>query len=220
MPALSSQYSALLRGRGLRAARAARAAAKDRRLTPPVVASGGPGGETVMVDAVVFGMRKSGAACAAVLVWGALIALLAVPALAADEIRGEANVISGNEIVVGKKTIRLFGVSAPDLKETCDVNEAKIKCGIVAWAELIKLADGQLISCDHEDLPEGAPATDKTVEFGSCYIGETDLNEAMVRSGWANAVLEQTDRYEVDEADAKESGRGLWSNGGKGRHRH
>jgi len=170
-----------------------------------------------MIDAVVDGMRKSGSACIAVLVRGALLALLSVPALAADEIRGEANVISGNEIVVGKKTVRLFGVSAPDLKETCDVNEAKIKCGIVAWAELIKLADGQIVSCDHEDLPEGAPAAEKSVEFGSCYIGETDLNEAMVRSGWANAVLEQTDRYEVDEADAKESGRGLWTNGGKGR---
>lgn len=168
-----------------------------------------------MVETGVDGMRK----CGAVVARGALIALLAVPALAADDIRGEANVISGNEIVVGKKTVRLFGISAPDLKESCEVNEAAIKCGIVAWAELIKLADGQLVSCDHEDLPAGTAAADKSVELGTCYIGETDLNEAMVRSGWANAVPEQTDRYEVDEADAKDSGRGLWSNGGKGRHR-
>jgi len=170
--------------------------------------------DAVVVDAVVGGMRKRGLAC------GAILALLALPVQAADEIKGEANVVSGNEIVVGKKTVRLFGMSAPDLKETCEVHDAQIKCGIVAWAELIKLADGQLVSCDKEELPADAPgAADKSVEFGTCYIGETDLNEAMVRSGWANAVPEQTDRYEVDEADAKESGRGLWAEGGKGRRR-
>jgi endonuclease YncB( thermonuclease family) len=173
--------------------------------------------DAVVVDAVAGGMRKRGLACGAMLAGGALIALLTMPALAADEIKGEANVISGNEILVGKKTVRLFGMSAPDLKETCDVNEAKIKCGIVAWAELIKLADGQAVSCDREELPAGATAVDKSAEYGTCYIGETDLNEAMVRSGWANAVSEQTDRYEVDEADAKDSGRGLWAEGGKSR---
>jgi len=165
------------------------------------------------------GMRDGGVRCGAFLIRGALIAMLAAPAMAAEEIRGEANVVSGSEIVIGKKTVRLFGISAPGLKETCEVNEATIKCGIVAWAELIKLADGQQVSCDREELPAEAPAADKSAEFGTCYIGETDLNEAMVRSGWANAVPEHTERYEVDEADAKESGRGLWSEGGKGRRR-
>jgi len=165
---------------------------------------------------IIGGLRVSGAR---LLVQGALVAMLAGPVLAADDIRGEANVTSGNEIAIGKKTIRLFGVSAPDLKETCEVNDATIKCGIVAWAELIKLADGQQVSCDREELPAGAPAANKSAEFGTCYIGETDLNEAMVRSGWANAVPEQTDRYEVDETDAKESSRGMWSEGSKGRRR-
>jgi endonuclease YncB( thermonuclease family) len=139
--------------------------------------------------------------------------MLAGPAWAADEIRGQGTVLSGNEITVGTKTVTLFGISAPGLKDLCEINEAKLKCGVVAWAELIKLADGQPISCDSEELPPGAPPPggDKPAVLATCYIGETDLNEAMVRSGWAKAAPQQSDRYEVDETDARESGRGLWA---------
>jgi endonuclease YncB( thermonuclease family) len=139
--------------------------------------------------------------------------MLAAPATAADEIRGQGTVLSGSEITVGTKTVTLFGISAPGLKDLCEINEAKLKCGVVAWAELIKLADGQPISCDSEELPPGAPPPggDKPVLLATCYIGETDLNEAMVRSGWAKSAPQQSDRYEVDETDAKESGRGLWA---------
>jgi endonuclease YncB( thermonuclease family) len=151
---------------------------------------------------------------AALLLRSVLLVMLTEPALAADEIRGPGNVLSGNEITVGTKTVTLFGISAPDLKDTCEINEAKIKCGVVAWAELVKLADGQQVSCDSEELPVGVapPKSDKPVILATCYIGETDLNEAMVRSGWARAAPKQSDRYEVDENDAKESGRGLWAN--------
>lgn len=154
----------------------------------------------------------------ALLLRGALLVILAEPAAAADEIRGQGNVLSGNEIVVGTKTVTLFGISAPGLKDLCEINEVKLKCGIVAWAELIKLADGQQVSCDSEELPQGVapPKSEKPATFATCYIGETDLNEAMVRSGWARAVPEQSDRYEVDETDAKESGRGLWAGQAKG----
>ncbi|MGH6913318.1 MAG: thermonuclease family protein [Geminicoccales bacterium] len=143
---------------------------------------------------------------------GVLAAMLTAPA-AADEIRGQGTVLSGNEVMVGAQAVRLFGIAAPGLKETCEINDAKMKCGIVAWAELIKLADGQQVSCDSEEAAGAPPAkTEKPVTFATCYIGETDLNEAMVRSGWARAARQQSDRYEVDENDAKESGRGLWSN--------
>lgn len=145
---------------------------------------------------------------------GALLPSLGGTSRAADEIRGQANVLSGDKIQIGKKTVRLFGIAAPGLQDLCDINDAKMKCGIVAWAELIKLVDGQEVSCDAEQLPAGVapPTSDKHVVFATCYLGESDLNEAMVRAGWAKAVLSQTDRYEVDQNDAKESRRGLWSN--------
>ncbi len=161
-----------------------------------------------------------------------LFVLCAARGNAAEEIRGEAKVISGNGITVGKRAVQLFGIKAPGLQDICPINDVKMRCGIVAWSELIKIADGQFVSCDVEVVPDrevatvteptiggarpGASAGLKTnVQFATCYISETDLNEALVRSGWAKAVPEHTDRYQVDENDARESRRGLWANGSK-----
>jgi endonuclease YncB( thermonuclease family) len=137
----------------------------------------------------------------------------------AQEIRGNAKVISGNQITVGKRTVRLFGIAAPGLEDICTIGDVKMRCGIVAWSELIKLADGQYLSCDIEKMPPDAPVAAEAskpevkpaMKYATCYIGETDLNEALVRSGWAKTVLSQTDRYQVDETDARESKRGLWA---------
>lgn len=166
----------------------------------------------------------------------ALCPTISAPA-AAQEIRGNAKVISGNQITVGKRTVRLFGMAAPGLEDICTIGDVKMRCGIVAWSELIKLADGQYLSCDIEKVPAGKPApvesakpeekpanaatadsatpSDPAMKYATCYIGETDLNEALVRSGWAKVVLSQTDRYQVDETDARESKRGLWANSTK-----
>lgn len=161
---------------------------------------------------------------------------LPVPSVA-QEIRGNAKVVSGNQIIVGKRTVRLFGIAAPGLEDICTIRDVKMRCGIVAWSELIKLADGQYLSCDIEKLPPDKPVaaeppkpeekpvnaiaadsamtSDPAMKYATCYIGETDLNEALVRSGWAKTVLSQTDRYQVDETDARESKRGLWANSAK-----
>jgi len=162
-------------------------------------------------------VRRAGFCGRGFILFGLVLFNLTASAYAAEEIRGEAQVVSGNEIIVGKRAVRLFGVLAPDLDDRCSIDGVKVKCGIIAWSELIKLADGRQISCDREEMPPDATKVEKPAIFATCYIGESDINEALVRSGWANAVPEQTDRYEVDEADAKESGRGLWSNNGKRR---
>jgi len=130
--------------------------------------------------------------------------LLSSP-VAAEEVRGHASVKSGNTILIGKRLLRLFGVSAPKIGDICQIEDAKMKCGVVAWSQLIKLADGWHLSCDIEVKVKGA------ADFATCYSGERDINEGMVRSGWARAVRKQTDRYVVDEEDARASKRGLWA---------
>lgn len=125
--------------------------------------------------------------------------------VAAEEVRGYASVKSGNEILIGKRIIRLFGVRAPQIDEICQIEDAKMKCGVVAWSQLIQLADGWHLSCDIELKAKSGAV------YATCYSGERDINEGMVRSGWAKAVRKQTDRYVVDEEDAQSSKRGLWA---------
>src|SRR3546814_13204102 len=56
----------------------------------------------------------------------------------AAEVRGVASVKSGNELVIGDRTLLLFGAAAPEVKETCAVDGGKLRCGIVARAGLTK----------------------------------------------------------------------------------
>ncbi len=145
------------------------------------------------------GVRRSGLGLALAFL------LAAATSASAEEVRGVASVVSGNELIVGKRKVRLFGMRAPAPDETCRVNGAKMKCGIVAWARLIEMADGWYVSCDIERRVPRGP------DYATCYVSERDLNENMVRSGWARAVRKQTDRYVVDEEDARQSKRGLWA---------
>ncbi len=122
-----------------------------------------------------------------------------------EEFSGFASVQSGNQILIGKRVVRLFGIRAPQRDDICQIGEQHMKCGVVAWSELIRLADGWHVSCDIE-----LKAKDGT-DYATCYIGERDVNETMVRSGWAKAMRKQTNRYVVDEDDAKNFNRGLWA---------
>jgi len=123
----------------------------------------------------------------------------------AQEIEGVAKVRSGNEIGVGDSTIRLYGSLAPRPGDSCDTGERSFQCGIIAWAELIRLADGHRLSCDIESQrsEDGTP-------YATCYVGERDINEALVRSGWAEAA-DGIERYRVDQEDARRARRGLWA---------
>ncbi len=138
---------------------------------------------------------------------GAILAAtaLAMPAAAlAEEITGTARVRSGNEITLGDASLRLYGVAAPAPEALCDAGDGDIQCGIIAWAELIRLADGKELSCDIErrDKELGLIAT--------CYFGEQDINEALVNSGWAEAD-DTIERYHVEQEEARRARRGMWA---------
>lgn len=128
----------------------------------------------------------------------------AVSVADAVEVAGIAVVRSGNEITIDGNSVRLYGVTAPAPDARCDSGDGEFQCGIIAWAALIQLADGKPLSCDVEgEAPQGAV-------FGTCYVGERDVNEALVRSGWAEAAAD-TDRYRVDQEDARRARRGMWA---------
>jgi len=122
----------------------------------------------------------------------------------AQEITGVAEVRSGSELVLNGTVVRLFGLETPTPDEWCDLSEGQYRCGVVAWAELVKLADGRDLSCDVESRTgDGLP-------IATCYLGERDINEALVRSGWAEARPD-VERYQVDQAEARRARRGLWA---------
>lgn len=135
----------------------------------------------------------------------AVITVTATSVALAQEIEGPAEVRSANEISVGGSVVRLFGLVAPGKDDKCEFGERQFRCGIIAWAELVRLADGEYLSCDIEDKR----GSDGGV-YATCYAAERDVNEALVRSGWAEAA-QGVARYRADQEDARRARRGLWA---------
>jgi len=120
---------------------------------------------------------------------------------------GSARVIDGDTIAINGHTVRLKGIDAPELKQTCSLTEAKkYDCGRYARQTLIELINGYPVACE-------AATKDKYGRWlGRCGTSKTaDLGAAMVRMGWALAFIKYEDTYVRLEQQAKADRAGLWS---------
>ncbi|MFP1633343.1 thermonuclease family protein [Zhengella sp. ZM62] len=133
----------------------------------------------------------------------ALIALLAARAERAASLvmQGIAAVIDGDTVRLGGERIRLKGIDAPELDQTCQREGTTQACGRQARAALERLANGRPMRCRGWERDRHGRL------LAICLAGETDLNSAMVASGWAIAF----GAYEAEEARARLERRGLWA---------
>jgi endonuclease YncB( thermonuclease family) len=134
-----------------------------------------------------------------------LFADSAVTATAAT-ITGTARISDGDTITVNGTKIRLNGIDAPETDQVCiDTTEKTYPCGIAARDALAKLVQGHPVSCTGNE----------TDRYGrrimTCFVGETDINAAMVVGGWALAFRRYSDIYVGEEKAARTKQAGLWS---------
>ena len=135
----------------------------------------------------------------------------------AIEIKGFANVVDGDTITINKKKIRLEGIDAPEMRQTCKKPFLKISviigftfnkrynCGINAKAKLENIINNQIIICK-------SSKKDKYKRYlAICFKEKTDLNGWMVRNGHAVAYKRYSKKYINEELYAKENKLGLWS---------
>jgi endonuclease YncB( thermonuclease family) len=121
-------------------------------------------------------------------------------------ITGPPRIVDGDTLEIGAQRVRLFGIDAPPLDQPCQHGGQAYQCGRVARAALWDLVGGRDVSCEQA---RASSARDGLVA-AICRAGGIDLNEAMVRSGWALADRTATDRYAALETQAKQARRGLW----------
>jgi endonuclease YncB( thermonuclease family) len=130
--------------------------------------------------------------------------LIPAPALA-QTLSGRGEVVDGDSLSVGGISVRLFGIDAPEGKQTCDRNGGKWACGEESASQLRALVGTKRLDCRRL-------VTDtygRTVAV--CWIDELELNQAMVAGGWATAFRKYSDVYVADETRAKSAGLGIWS---------
>lgn len=145
------------------------------------------------------------------LVSAAILALAMLLLTAADggaqgkAITGTAFVLDANTLQVKGQKIRLFGIDAPDRKQTCLSEKRKsYPCGLRAAFALDNLAKGKLVSCQ----PRGVDSQMRIL--ATCSHNGLDIGGAMVEAGWAIADTRYSQMYVATERAAEEYRRGLW----------
>lgn len=113
---------------------------------------------------------------------------------------GRARAVDGDTLALGAIRIRLAGIDAPELNQTCGEATDPWPCGADAADRLAALV-GRDVSCQPQDRDRWGRVV------AVCRTGDVDLGAEMVRDGLALA----TGRYGTIAADARAAGRGIWA---------
>lgn len=135
----------------------------------------------------------------------ALAALLLGGTAQAQEISGPATPVDGDSFEMTGTGIRLFGIDAPEGRQTCERDGQTWACGAEA-AETMRglLASGPLRCMVRESDVYGR-------KVATCLAGRIDLAEVMVRSGLAVALDRNGEPYREAEMSARARRAGIWA---------
>ena len=134
----------------------------------------------------------------------------------AEEISGIPKVVDGDTVHIDNYNLRLEGIDAPEMRQQCKKESFKISsiigftfykdysCGKVSKEKLKSKIRGSKIKCIFT-------TKDKYKRYiATCYKEKTNLNQWMVRNGYAIAYRRYSKKYVPDEEFAKENKLGLW----------
>jgi endonuclease YncB( thermonuclease family) len=131
-----------------------------------------------------------------------LAALAARPSFA--DVTGQAAVVDGDTLVVAGERVRLQGIDAPELHQTCTAYGEEWACGRTSVEWLKEHLNGRRVECVGH-------ARDRYGRLlAVCYVGGENLNERIVREGWALDFRKYSSDYLRAEAEAKRDGVGIW----------
>lgn len=134
-----------------------------------------------------------------------IVALLAIIRLLPEpemrQVIGNVRVVDGDSIELAGERVRLRGIDAPELAQSCQRGGRDWACGRQARDRLRRMIGSETVTCK-------AARRDKHNRLlGICKAGEREINEWMVTNGWAVSY----DEYGAAERAAQKARRGLWS---------
>src|SRR5450755_1465262 len=149
--------------------------------------------------------RQVASALAGALAFGILALISRADRAAEAPLVGAARVIDGDTIDIAGTRIRLEGIDAPEIAQTCGrLLLGTWRCGEAAAAAMRRLTVGQVLSCERRGIDKY-----KRV-LGVCFIAGEDINAEMVREGLAWAFVKYSQSYVREEAKARAERVGVW----------
>lgn len=123
-----------------------------------------------------------------------------------DQVVGLARVLDGDTLDIDDTRIRMFGIDAPEGRQTCRRHRSDWACGEAAANALVGAIDRQEVRCEKRDTDRYGRVV------AECWTGNRKLNAWMVAEGWAVAYRQYGgDIYDAEEQAAKDAKRGVWS---------
>ena len=133
-----------------------------------------------------------------------LLIFFSFASFAEDIIKGQAKIIDGDTIHIGKYKIRLHGIDAPEIKQTCTINKIIWECGFKSFQALENVVSEEEVRCEIVDI-------DLYKRFvAKCFVKNINLNQYMVQNGWAVAYRYYSDDFIKNEEIAKKNKAGIW----------
>ena len=138
--------------------------------------------------------------------WPIILALAVCCAwqAAASDLTGRASVIDGDTIEIHGQRIRLFGIDAPESRQTCEADGQTWRCGQQAALGLAEFIGQRTVTCGQR----GVDRYGRIVAV--CRAGLDDLGAWAVHNGWALAYRRYSTAYAAPEASARFAKRGIW----------
>lgn len=113
--------------------------------------------------------------------------------------------IDGDSFRAGTVEIRLYGIDAPEYRQSCSDGGKQQPCGRLALEALSRLIRNKDVTCSIVDRDRYGR------EVSVCKDGALDINREMVRLGWAVAYRKHALDYVAAEREAKQAKRGIWA---------
>ena len=145
-----------------------------------------------------------------------IIFLILLSNSVAEEISGIPKVVDGDTVHINDYKFRLEGIDAPEIRQQCKKESFKVSssigftfykdysCGKVSKEKLTNKINTSEIKCI-------SSSKDRYKRYiATCFKGKTNLNQWMVRNGFAIAYRRYSKKYVPDEVFAKENKLGLW----------
>lgn len=133
-----------------------------------------------------------------------LLLCLASPVLA--DVEGAVHVIDGDTFDVGGVRVRLHGIDAPEVDQTCaHPQRGEWNCGAFVRDEIRDRYEGRTANCQQIDMDRYGRVV------GKCFIDGRDINQIIVEDGLAEAYRAYSMEYDLAEKAAQVRGAGLWS---------
>lgn len=122
----------------------------------------------------------------------------------AEGVVGRASVTDGDTLRINGERIRLHGIDAPEIAQTCEAGGKAWRCGQLASLALADKIGRLLVRCETFQRDRYGRA------IAICRRGHIDLNRWMVQNGWALAYRRYSTDYVAAENEARDAGSGLW----------